>query len=158
YRWMLRWFLFMARLNRKAQWGIIIGGYVAYRLAFNTAQTNPALAPYLWPVVFAYIGFALLSWLADPLFNLLLRLHPQGKYALSPDQRWGANLVAIVVAGLLVSLPYWATTRSEMGGICAIGLAAYLIPVSAIFKCPQGWPRWTMAGYTALLGLILLAE
>src|SRR5581483_7555851 len=51
YRWVLRYFLFMSRLNKQARWGILIGGYIGYRVALNVAQTNPTLAPYLWPIV-----------------------------------------------------------------------------------------------------------
>jgi hypothetical protein len=37
---------------------------------------------------------AVMTWIASPMFNVMLRFNKFGRYALSDDQRKGANLVA----------------------------------------------------------------
>src|SRR5205823_12580613 len=101
YRWMLAWFLWMSRLTPGARWGLVIGAYFGTRVIRYAAENSPDLAPFLWPLLFAYAGFVLLTWLAPSFFNLLLRLDRFGRYALSTDQLRGANLLA---ACLVVSL------------------------------------------------------
>jgi len=155
YRWMLRYFLFMARIKRRASWGIIVGGYIGYRFVLETARNNPDLGKWLWPIVIAYIVFAALSWLAYPLFNLALRLHPLGKYALSREQRAGATATGVVLALSLGSFAYWFSSRQDYALGAGLMLALLLMPVSAIFNCPAGWPRWTMFGVTAALALLI---
>ena len=39
----------------------------------SAAASNPEIAPYVTPVLVTYMTFALLTWVGDPLFNLLLR-------------------------------------------------------------------------------------
>ena len=36
--------------------------------------------------------------------------------------------------------------------IAALGALLFMIPVSAIFKAPEGWPRWALIAYAAVLG------
>jgi Tfp pilus assembly protein PilF len=158
YRLLLMYFLWMARLRRKAQWALIIGGYIGYRFALDAAEKNPQMGRYLWPIVIAYIVFAVLTWLADPLFNLLLRLHPFGKYALSPEQRIAGTLVGIVLlCAIFIALAGVVLQFSALY-LVALMLALLMFPVSAIFRCDSGWPRWTMAGVTALLFLMLMGS
>src|SRR5690606_21011372 len=72
YRVFLAYFLFMSRLSSGAQWGILIGGYAGYQTVRTIGRTHPALAPYLQPLIVAYVVFALGTIVAIPLFNLLL--------------------------------------------------------------------------------------
>lgn len=158
YRWMLLYFLWMSRLGAKAQWGIILGGYFGYMLLRTTLRNNPQLAPILLPVIVAYVIFVILTWLADPLFNLLLRFNRFGKYALSREQTWGSNLLAILFAGCVAMLgAWWATGRSAfLHGALLVGLLA--LPASSIFRLPKGWPRnVVVAACSALLVLAGLA-
>ena len=45
YRWVLMYFLFMARFSERAQWIILLGGYLGYRMLINVAKSHPPLAP-----------------------------------------------------------------------------------------------------------------
>jgi Tfp pilus assembly protein PilF len=157
YGLMLRYFLFMSRLSGRAQWGLVIGAYVIFRMLRGLAQSNPKWAPWITPVLVAYFVFVVLSWLAEPLFNLLLRMNPYGRHALSADQRRGANLVGLLALPAVVSLVWWLGTRLDsmlaLVGIAYFGLL--LLPASAIFKCDAGWPRWCMAAYTIGLACLI---
>lgn len=157
YRLMLMYFLWMSKLGHRVQWAILVGGYFGYRFALDQVHANPSLGKYLWPLIVAYCIFAALSWLADPLFNLMLRLHPYGKYALFPEQRLSATLTGItLLIAILAAIAGWYA-GSELILIAALFTAFLVIPVSVIFRCSPGWPRWTMAGIAIALILVLLS-
>src|SRR5262249_42944875 len=81
YRWLLAYFLWMARLPTGARWALVLGALFAQQFAADLAKGSPLLAPILWPLVYAYFVFVVLTWLAYPLFNLLLRFDRFGRYA-----------------------------------------------------------------------------
>ena len=158
YRWMLAWFLWMSRLSPGMRWGLVIGAYFGQRFIGQLARNSPELAPFLWPVLLAYFGFVLLSWLAPSFFNLLLRLDRFGRYALSADQIRGANLLA---ACLLAAILCAALFFVRLNGIliyAALLFVLLALPVSSIYSCSPGWPRQSMIAISlALFAGILLA-
>lgn len=159
YSVMLRYFLWMAKLTPQVQFGILLGGWFGNRLLGQLAHSNPDLAPWVLPVRALYIGFALLTWTADPLFNLLLRLNKFGRLALSEEQTRAANWVGACVALALASLAMCALKGVNspwlLGGLV---FGALLVPLSATFKCASGWPRRMMAVYTVLMATAGIAS
>ena len=154
YRWILRYFLFMSGLSDRAQWGVIIGGYVAYRLLRGVAQSNPEARPFVVPLIALYVVFCLLTWLADPLFNLMLRLNRFGRLALSRDQVVASNWVGGALLGVIACVAaalVWPGTLT-VGGAAFFGLM--LIPLAAVFSCDRGWPRTTMGAISAGLAVL----
>ncbi len=161
YGMVLRYFLWMQKLSQRAQWAVILGGFFGNRALGFWRRSNPEVAPWVLPIQLAYLAFVLLTWLAQPLFNLLLRLNRYGRLALSEDQVCGSNwvgaclLVALLAAGsaLALGFPVWLILLAFVG----IGVS---LPVSAVFTCEAGWPRRTMAAYAgamALIGLLAVA-
>jgi hypothetical protein len=153
YRLFLMYFLWMSRMSSAAQWGVVLGGYFGARVLNQIAEDNPAARPFVYPVVIAYVLFALMSWLAQPLFNLLLRMNRFGRLALSGEQvvasNWlGGCLLAAAIA-LVAGLVLWDPALLLTAG----GLAILTLPMSALFLCPRGWPRGIMAAYIQLLVL-----
>jgi tetratricopeptide (TPR) repeat protein len=159
YRLMLRYFLWMAKLSAGARWGIILGGFVGFRVLRGAANANPELAPYLWPLLGAYLAFVVLSWIADPLFNLLLRVNRFGRLALSREEIIASNWIGACLAGGLAALGVGLATGSDTALLVALSFGLLIIPLSATFNCAEGWPRTIMALYTAGLaacGLLAL--
>jgi Tfp pilus assembly protein PilF len=156
YGLMLRYFLYMSQLSGRAQWAFIIGAYVLSRFLRGLASTHPQWQPWILPLLIFYFVFVVLTWIAQPTFNLLLRLHPYGKHALSDDQRRGANLIGLLGLPAVVCLVWWLSNARGSGFafLGAVYFGLLLFPASAIFSCDAGWPRWCMAGYT--LGLSCL--
>ena len=154
YRVMLAYFLFMSRLSNRAQWGIILGGYFGSRLLGQLSAKNPGVRPFVLPVLLLYVGFALMTWVASPLFNLLLRLDRFGRYALSKEQTLAANCSGAVLlsAAALGGVAWWL--RSEDMAIAALGALLYLIPIAALFNAPQGWPRYALIAYASVLAIL----
>jgi len=157
YAVMLRYFLWMQKLSQGAQWAIILGGYFGNRALGAWRRSDPDVAPWILPIQLTYLAFVLLTWLAEPLFNLLLRLDRYGRLALSEEQVRASNwvgsclLVSVTALGanLALGFPVWLVLLM----FAALGLS---LPVSAVFNCQPGWPRRVMAGYTAALLIIAL--
>jgi tetratricopeptide (TPR) repeat protein len=157
YRWMLAWFLWMARLTPQMRWGLVIGALFGSRVIQQMAQRSPRLAPFLWPVLYCYFGFVVLTWLAPSLFNLLLRLDRFGRYALSADQLRGANVLAACLVATLAALVASVALGSVFLLYCTLLLALLALPASAIFECDAGGPRTALAGITlALLAAVVM--
>lgn len=154
YRVMLAWFLWMARLSSGVRWGIILGGYFGYQILRNVAKQSPEFAPFIWPILIAYTLFAVMTWLVVPLSNLLLRLHPWGRHALSQDAIRGANLVALslVLPLVAVGLDYFCGATLGLWWYPLLALLA--LPASAVYSCERCWPRNVAAAVTALLALL----
>jgi tetratricopeptide (TPR) repeat protein len=157
YAVLLRYFLWTAGLSRTMQWGLVLGGYLGYQVLGSLAAEHPALAPWLQPVMIAYVVFALLTWLAGPLFNLLLRLDRFGRHALSRDQIVASNCVGILVVLAILCGVVWLITDAAVALLSAIYFGLLLLPVSAVFICHNGWPRRMMIVYTAALAVVGVA-
>jgi tetratricopeptide (TPR) repeat protein len=151
----LRYFLWMGRLSGSAQWGVIIGLYLGYRLLDEAAERNPEWAPWIRPLLILYIAFAVSTWVASPLFNLLLRLNRFGRHALSAEQRHGSTLVGLLAVPALVCLICWLITDSIYAKLGMIYFGFLILPASAIFNCDAGWPRRCMLAYTLVLASLM---
>ena len=151
YRLMLRWFLFMSRLGRKWQWGIVLLLYFGTRAIFQTADKNPELGPVLWPIYGILVGFAVMTWLAGPLFNLMLRLNRYGKHMLTRDQKRGANAVGLSLLFSLAALAYGLLDHNELALLVALSGGVYMLVLSALFQAPKGGPRYLMTAAALFL-------
>jgi tetratricopeptide (TPR) repeat protein len=133
YRLLLMWFLGMSRLSPRARWGVILGLYVLFQVTNAIEHSNPGLAPFTTPLIAFYLAFVILTWIAYPLFNLALRLHPFGRHALSQDQRscsnWVGGLLLLATAGVTAHF----TILPWLGLIVAMDSAVMVIPVAAIY-------------------------
>ncbi len=146
YGLMLRYFLWMAKLSGSARWGFSLGLYFAAAFLRGVARQSPDLIPWVTPLLIFYTLFVILSWTADPLFNLLLRLNRFGRLALSQDQILASNLVglclliAILIAGLAVIAKAWGAL------FLALIFGFLVFPLSGAFRCSPGWPRNIVIG------------
>jgi tetratricopeptide (TPR) repeat protein len=158
YSLFLRYFLWMAKLNPNVQWGIILAGWFGNRLLGAMAQGNPQLAPFIWPVRLVYLAFVFLTWTADPLFNLLLRLNRFGRLALTEEKTHASNWIGGCILLALLALGACLLTGFSGPTVLAPLVFGFLIiPLAGTFNCPEGWPRKMMAGYTAIMAAAGLA-
>ncbi len=155
---MLRYFLWMSSLPTGVQWAVILGGYFLNRMLGAAAKSNPDLAPWILPIRIVYLAAALLTWTADPLFNLLLRVNRFGRLALSDEQRtassWFGATVFLALASLALCLVYGF---NSVFVISALVFAFLMVPVAGMFKASEGWPRKLLFCYTAGLALAGIA-
>ena len=154
YRWMLNWFLWMSKLQKKAQAGVIFGAYLGYQVLRRVAEANPAIAPFIQPLLIAYVAFALMTWLSGPLFNLVLRTSRFGRLALSDEEIRTSTWVGICTfLAIAMVITFFVTGTFEYlgAGLC---FALVIPPISRIYACEEGWPRNTLILISAgLLGV-----
>jgi Tfp pilus assembly protein PilF len=157
YRAMLNWFLWMMKLSRRAQWGVILGGYFGFLFLRRVAIAHPNLSPWIIPLLVTYIAFVVMTWTASPLFNLVLRLNRFGRLALSKEQTRTSNWVGLCVFGALGFVATYFATGVFDFLACALAVGL-LIPVFAnIYNCSPGWPRATIVLSTIALGSLAFA-
>jgi tetratricopeptide (TPR) repeat protein len=158
YRYLLRYFLWAGRLPASWQWGLVLGGYLGNRMLNQLAESVPAVAPFVYPIIGLYLAFAVLTWLGPSLFNLLLRFNRFGRHALSQDQVRGANLLAIGFLPTLAMLILGVLLWEQYPFLIALFWFLTLLPTSVIYRCEAGWPRTVMAlavGWLVFMDLLI---
>ena len=155
YRVMLRYFLFCSRLDNRPRLLFSIGLYFVFRLLVGgLAVAN--LNPLLWLIGIAYISFVVLTWIADPLFTLLLRFDKFGRLILSEEEINKSNLFGGLSLCIIIAVAAWFTTKNPNVLAAAISLIWFLLPVSATLQCPAGSARKFMTIYTIILAIAWL--
>jgi len=155
YRMMLRYFRWMSSLSPRARVTFIFGGLIAYNVLRGVARAQPSLAPFIWPLLAAYVVFLVLSWTADVLFDSLLRLTAEGRAALTPDRVRASNWVMAsiaVAASLGIASRFVEPPPDLVGGALIFGFL--VLPLSGTFQCHPGWPRSIMASLCAAAALL----
>ena len=154
YRLMLRFFLWIGRQTQIAQWAVILGIAFGPRILRGISETAPRLAPFLIPIQALLFGFVILTWIASPLFNFLLRFNKFGRLALSPEEKRESSWIGgCVVVALGCAIGYFATgSERALLGMIIFGLI--LLPLKITFTLPKGKTR--MIGAAATVGLLLL--
>jgi tetratricopeptide (TPR) repeat protein len=129
YAQLLRFFLWFGRLQPRTRTAIAIGGFFAYNALRRTATHQPELRPLIVPVLVLYLAFVVLSWLADPLMNLVLMTRAEGRRLLERDQQRTAVLVGSCLGlGAVLGVVGWGSDqpRVALAGL-GVGLASFAL-------------------------------
>ena len=156
YRVMLRYFLWSSRLSGRATWLFIIGFYVLSRVIRTGIRARPELAPILWPVYGLYLAFVLMTWIARPLFDLLLRLDPVGRVVLSKKQIAASNWVGAAIVLGLVGLVLGLLTGAPSFYLLAAGSGMMTMPIAGAFAADTPRARRVLPAYAVGLGAVAL--
>lgn len=124
YRIFLSWMFWMANKTEGSQWFIIIGLYLGARYLRQISAHYPFLIPV---VVLLAIAFYM-TWVMNPLFNLFIKLDKTARYALTPEESSGANVVGIGVAVGLTAIATYALTGWDEASLIAIFALSIVIP------------------------------
>lgn len=155
YRMLLGFFLWINKLDGRQKWMILLGGYFGHRFLSSLARTTPELAPFLMPLIIAYIGFAILTWVGGPIFNFLLWLNPFGRLALSDEEKRTSIWVgsSIVLALVFVAAYFFSGNVDCLRSSLCL---AFMTPALATFYASdKGWPR--AVHHLLLLTMVFLA-
>ena len=123
YRLFLAWVFWLMRLSPTVRWLIILGGYFAHSLAGRLADLHPGWSPWLTPLVWGYMGFAFLTWTAQPVFNLLLLAHPLGRHALHGRERTATLACGACLTAAAVGIAAYPLTGHAIGLLVAMQAA-----------------------------------
>lgn len=155
FRLMFKWYSFMGRLSGSIQWAIIIGLYFVNRILNSLAAQNPALKPFVLPITILYLGFALMTWIANPIFNTFLRFNSYGKYLLSKREKMASNFViGMLLFGVITGIAAAVLIEPIFALLCVAYAMIMIIPISGTFNCSEGWPFIVMAVVTVALGVL----
>ncbi|TWT37302.1 cellulose synthase subunit BcsC [Posidoniimonas corsicana] len=141
YRWLLSYFLWMARLTGKAQFAILFGLYFVNRAVSSAAEAYPAWAPVLQPLSWLYLMFCVMTWFIQPLGNATLLLHPFARMALNKREK----TEALIVGGLFTTMlslivgSFFDPTNICKALTLLLGVPALPFGLSWRFKHPKPW-------------------
>jgi Tfp pilus assembly protein PilF len=161
YRFMLRYFLWMGSLTTGEQWGFVALVSSVRSGLRAIARAFPPLYIVVLPVQLLYFGFALLTWIARPLFALVLRFDPLGRLALPKEEIVASNWV-----GACLALALLGAVGGGITGILWQDLTLWvavpffllmILPLAGVFRTPKGWGRVLLALCSALLAGIGLS-
>jgi hypothetical protein len=85
-------------------------------------------------LTFAYFGFVLLTWIAKPLFNTILRFHPFGRHLLNRKEIWASNMIAVCLLSAVIGGGYAISRLGGSGILVAAYWVVMMIPVAATFQ------------------------
>ncbi len=157
YRWILQFFLWMSTLSPRVRGGLIIGAYILTRVLQAVARQNPAMAPFVLPVVGLYAVFVLLTWTVDPLFNLLLQCNRYGRYALSKQQRWSSSIFGLLLLGGIAAGVCGAITGLTLFFLLTLHMGLLIIPATHIPKAEGRIDKTASAVVLAMIVSAVLA-
>ena len=167
YRGVLKYFLWLSKLQSKYRWAFVIGIYLLYRIGLYLAETSDLMAIIMTPLLIFYVLFAFSSWIAMPISNLFLRLHPLGKHALEDDEIFASTLVGSVAGlSLFILFLFFITGGGFIFGeedieitgystlfIMGLNLFLMLIPLGGLFMAAEGTEgRKKLTIFTIILG------
>lgn len=157
YRVMLAYFLWMMRMQPLMRIGIIVGLVVLSNILSRLGASRPALEPFIIPLLITYGIFVLLTWIAHPVSNLLLRLNRFGRLALSEDEKRTTNWVGSVLGLAIIS----GIAGAVLGNLLLINTAilsgAMTIPVATTCRATSARSKNILLIYTIALTLIAIA-
>lgn len=154
YKFFLQYFFFMSKLKKSSQWAILIVALIGTRVLRATAHAYPGFQPTAMLLAILYVLFMVATWLARPLFDLVLRLDPFGRLCLSADQTKGSTWLGLTLLASLVFLILTFTVGYADFLLASIGCLALCVPVAGIYQTRAGKRRNFRAVYAIALALI----
>jgi len=97
YRWLLQYSFWINNKAKKVRWIVPVALYFIVRIAATVFDQNKSTENIAFVIVGVYLVFVITSWLINPIANLFLLFHKDGKHALDITEK----NTAITVAGSL---------------------------------------------------------
>jgi tetratricopeptide (TPR) repeat protein len=152
YRGVLAFFLYMQRKGAAARWMILIGILVGQQMLFRISDGDSPLAWGALIVAILATVFVALTWLANPLMNLVMRFHRHGRHALTAEQRTQSTLIGYCLFAAVAFFILELGTGDRH--IISLMMLVLSVPVLLIHLSEPGWPRRVAA---LVAGAFLLA-
>lgn len=137
YKMFYKYQLAMSKLAGRQMWAVIIGAYVGINLLNRLAESNPAIAPFVRPIVITVVIIFLSTWIINPLLNLYLLRNQYGRLLLDEDDKKSAKLVG---SSLLIAIAAWiGSFILPINGLemVAIFFVAMMIPLGSMYNPPK---------------------
>lgn len=137
YKWLLQYSFWINNKGKQARWIIPIGIYIGVRVVGALSKNAPPAVAMIGTVLVGlYILIALASWFLNPLANIFLFFHKDGKHALSTNEKWNAVLTtsALVTGITLLATGFFNGQQFEDSILMLSGLVlvAMAMPLSLL--------------------------
>lgn len=156
YRWFLQYAFWLSRLKGNVQWGFIIGLYILIRIIDSFASSNPAAAPFLYPLIYLYGSFVVFTWLIMPISNLFLQLNKFGRFALNKTEKLYAKVIGFLLLSALVNLVGLVTTKLNFFFDLTVVSVTLCLPLAAMQHIERKSHKQAMflvLGFMIIVGL-----
>jgi tetratricopeptide (TPR) repeat protein len=156
YALLLQFFLWFGKLPSRTRMFVLLGGVFGYNFLRRAAEDEPELKPLVLPVLIAYGIFVALSWLADPLLNLVLMTRAEGRRLLDADDRNSAVLVGgcLGLALLLAVIGTVAPWKGAFVSALGIGLVSFAVAAAYHRTGARRAQLLSLAGTAFVLSLV----
>lgn len=161
YRWLLQYSFWISNRGKNARWVVPLVIYFAVRFIGGSSRAMGATTVAA-VVGIAYFIFVAATWIITPLSNFFLLFHPDGKYALSVSEKWGARMfMTAVLAGIILITIYGFSSGDSQSLLYSSLIAFSLMVVLGHLEYPielkkkRGVPEW-VGRITAALGILTL--
>jgi tetratricopeptide (TPR) repeat protein len=155
YRVLLQFFLWMHSRGRRFRWIFVFALLGVQQGMSALARNVPSSRPLTVPVLGLLIAFGAITWLADPLFNLLLRFNRYGRYAVSRDARalalWVGLLLALAAGTAALAAGGWAP---HVGYLTAFTFVIFAILACAVYRFAPGRRRLAAVWVAFVLAVV----
>jgi len=157
FRTVSRFYSWLNRMTGQRQMMILLGGWLLVNLLNRLAKTNEIADMISLPLMLAYAAFAVMTWIATPLFQTFLRFHPFGKHLLRSREIWLSNFVAPCLSLAIVGGIYGTFSNDAYIGI---NIAIYWVVATMVavccFRAPTFRGTATYAVYAMSAAILLL--
>lgn len=151
YRGFLQYFFWVSKFKNQTQWAIIIIIYFGQRVLRFAAKGMP----FLYIPYFILIGFSYLTWIIDPLFNLVVLTDRHGRYLLDKREKTGAIFVGSGLGLAMACLVLALSLNLDKLFYPAIYFASIIIPVATYYGLSQFTRNLAKIGiFTAVLAAV----
>lgn len=155
FRWLQRWHTGLSRLAHRHQASILIGAWILITALGQFGNNIPWLAPLIPFILMAYMGFAVLTWTSNAIFNTFLRFHPFGRLLLVPKEIWSSNCVAACFVSALVGSLFAVVTGNTIAAIVVIYYWMLMcVPATLPFSMPTKRRALGIGAAAVIIGLI----
>jgi tetratricopeptide (TPR) repeat protein len=132
FRTVHRFYSWLNRMPAQRQMLVLFGGWILMQVLNRIGSTNAAVAVLVLPILLLYLTFAVLTWIATPLFQTFLRFHPFGKHLLQQQEIRLSNLVAPCLLLAIVGGVYALITTDVLTGA---GVSFYWVMATVVAVC-----------------------
>lgn len=152
YRLFQRYRFWISRYGGKQQLILMICWIVILRIVF--AYSGQSWPTFTLGLMAVYFGFVLMTWLMEPLFNVVLSFDSHGRYLLNAHERQGAKIMsALLLAGIVLLL---IGGLGKWGAPLLSGVFCFLllVPTAGVQSTTHPPHRHFLSYYTLFLSVL----
>ena len=138
YRWLLQYSFWINNKAKKVRWVIPVALYLIVRITATAFNQNKSTQNIAAIIVGIYLVFVITSWLINPIANLFLLFHKDGRHALDLTEK---NTAVTVVGSLILGCILFVAAMALPNGhdelfmsliIAAIAFSAMALPLGKL--------------------------